>query len=505
MKKQILINSIAGSFLIPKSTARQIQEISEGNADPLILVPESADLDLFAVEEDGTYSFEFGESEDEVEPPTLAEFIDARGYNPHEKEELLSFLEEWGCYDPDADEEEKSDTFDNFQLNLDEPIENAFFDHWVEWDYALRESPKAQAYSFLESLPPGESEKVRVFQKNLIGILHYPDLENGRIATREERDSFFSLITQMQQAIDRYPASYHVLSEDLQRFQSAEQMLKQGNVLISGEWKPESEMEFQIGPVSLPELEIEGRVFRGVRLTEIEAGRVKFMHSSGVEIRDIDSLSEEVISKLNRTSEELRIVATVPLDEMDEDTKTARAEKILEDFEAGTLIDLEGKRYTGVKVKTVEDNAILIFHSKGTASLSFDILPEPIKIKFGYDPVAAAAAKKAEEKKQAALRANAMAEAAAREEQERKKQEMARLLEDAIYIRFKITQVIDEGLLIWNLNDSKTELLKVDPDQFDVADGEIYTAWVVSSGTFDYESIIGVDKRVRAWTFIPTN
>lgn len=143
----------AGSFLIPKSTARQIQEISEGNADPLILVPESADLDLFAVEEDGTYSFEFGESEDEDEPPTLAEFIDARGYNPHEKEELLSFLEEWGYYDPDADEEEKADTLDTFQFNLDEPIEDAFFDHWVEWDYALRESPKAQAYSFLESLP----------------------------------------------------------------------------------------------------------------------------------------------------------------------------------------------------------------------------------------------------------------------------------------------------------------------------------------------------------------
>ena len=354
-------------------------------------------------------------------------------------------------------------------------------------------------------VPSDGSEKVRVFQQNLIGILHYPDLENGKIATREEKDNFFGLVTQMKQALERYPYSHHVIYEDLQKFQSVEQMLKQGNVLVSGQWKPESEMEFQIGPVSLPELEIDGIVFRGVRLTEINVGMVKFIHSSGVETRDIESLSEEVISKLNRTSEELRIVTTVPPDKMDADTKAARAEKILEDFEAGTLIDLEGKRYTEVRVKTVEDNAILVFHSRGTASLSFDILPEPIKIKFGYDPIAAAAAKKAEEEKQAALRAKAMAEAAAREEQERKKQEMARLLENANFIRFRITQSIDEGLLIWNLDASKTELLKVDPDQFDVADGEIYNAWVVSSGTFEYESVIGVGKRVRAWTHIPTN
>ncbi len=153
----------AGSFLIPRSTVRQIQEISQGNADPLILVPERADLDLIAVEDYGAYSFEFGESEDDVEPPSLAEFIDGRGYNPHEKEELLSFLEEWGYTDPEADEEEKSDTLDSFQLNLDEPITDGFFDHWIEWDYALRESPKAQAYSYLESLPLENSSSMEGF------------------------------------------------------------------------------------------------------------------------------------------------------------------------------------------------------------------------------------------------------------------------------------------------------------------------------------------------------
>lgn len=234
--------------------------------------------------------------------------------------------------------------------------------------------------TLLNYVPSGESGKVRVFQKNLIGILRYPDLENGTIATAEEKDSFYRLVAQMKQVLERYPYSHALIDEDLQRFQNVEQKLKQGNVLLSGQWKPESEMEIPIGPVSLPELKIDEKIFLGVRLTEIESGRVKFIHSSGVETRNIESLSEEVISKLNRTSEELRIVRSVSLDEMNEDMKAAQAEKILEDFEAGLLIDLDGNRYTDVKVKTVEPNAILFFHSRGSANLSFDVLPEPIKM-----------------------------------------------------------------------------------------------------------------------------
>lgn len=353
-------------------------------------------------------------------------------------------------------------------------------------------------------VPLGESQNVRILKKNLIGILEYPDLENGRITTPEEKASLFALVKQMRQALTRYPTSYHIINNDLQRFEGVEQMLKQGNVLLSGEWKPEAEMDFQTGPVSLPELEIDGRIFKGVRMTAIESSRVKFIHSSGVEVREVGSLSDDVISKLNRTSEELRIIKRTSPGEIDEESKAALAKKLLEDFEAGIIIDLEGNRYTGVEVRTVEDDAILVFHSRGSANLSFDVLPGPIKTKFGYDPVAAAAAKKAEERKQADLRAKVIAEAAAMKEEQRNKAEMARLLESAERIRFQITQVISEGLLIWNLRDAKTELLKIDPDHFDVADGEIYTAWVVSSGTFEYESILGVGKRVRAWTFIPT-
>ena len=179
------------------------------------------------------------------------------------------------------------------------------------------------------------------------------------------------------------------------------------------------------------------------------------------------------------------------------------AAKVLEDFEKGTFIDLVGNRYTEVEVKSVEAHRILFFHSRGSANLAFEVIPDPIKMKFGYDPVAAAAVKKAEDEKQAALRAKAMAEAAAREEEDQRKRQMARRLENAEFIRFRITQVLEEtGLLICNLDDAKTELLKIDPEYFDVADGEIYNAWVVSSGTYQYESVIGVQKRVRAWDFV---
>jgi len=349
-------------------------------------------------------------------------------------------------------------------------------------------------------------EKNRVFQNNLIGVIEFPNMTSASISTSQQIEEFNGMIQKIKGAIDRYPGAYHEINDDLLRFSAAQQMIQQGNVLIGGQWKSgaEHEMTAPSGPVFVPELLTGDQKLLNARLSGIDGSKVRILHSGGVTSAVIADLSDEVIAKLNRTSEDLQIVKRTAPEEMDEATKSSISKKILGDLDAGVIIDLEGNRYMNVKVNTVEDDAIAISHSRGSAKLSFDVLPQPLKIKFGYDPVAAAAAKKVNEEKQAALRVKAMADAAAAAEDRRRKAEMARLLDSAEKIQFRITQVIDEGLLIWNLTDSKTELLKVDSDQFDVADGEIYSAWVISSGTFEYESILGVGKRVRAWKFIPT-
>lgn len=349
-------------------------------------------------------------------------------------------------------------------------------------------------------------ETIRVVNSNLIGVIDYPNLSSASIVTPQQIEEFDEVVQKIKGAIDRYRTASQEINDDFNRFSAAQQMIQQGNVLIGGQWKSKSEHEMAAPsePVFVPELLIGNQKLTNARLSGIDGNTARIIHSGGVANALISDLSNEVIAKLNRTSATLQILKRTTPEEMDKVGKIELEKKILEELSAGVIIDLGGNRYTDVKVKTVEDDGIVISHSRGSASLSFEVLPDPLKIRFGYDPVAAAAAKKEKVEMQAALKVKSMAEAAAAEERQRRKTEIARRLASAERISFRITQVINEGLLIWNLNDSKTELLKVDPDQFDVADGEIYNAWVISSGTFEYESVIGVGKRVRAWTFVPS-
>jgi hypothetical protein len=167
------------------------------------------------------------------------------------------------------------------------------------------------------------------------------------------------------------------------------------------------------------------------------------------------------------------------------------------------ITDLTGKIYKNVTVRKVDPDGLLIAHSGGVKKLAFTELSEEFQAKYGYDPAKAERFAKEQAALQAAARQQAMEQSRIREEEAKKAREMAALLQSAVRIHFQITQVLDHGLIIWNLRDAKTEFLRVNPDRFDVADGERYNALVISNGTYEYESIVGVRKRVREWTFVP--
>jgi hypothetical protein len=127
------------------------------------------------------------------------------------------------------------------------------------------------------------------------------------------------------------------------------------------------------------------------------------------------------------------------------------------------LSEKSGKSYKNVTIRKVDPDGLLIAHSGGVRKVPFSDLSEEIQTKYGYNPARAEAFLK----EQAALRR-------AREEQERVAREMAAVRESAIRIHFRITQVVDDGLIIWNLIEQNTEFLRVNPSIFDVADGEEY-------------------------------
>ncbi len=167
------------------------------------------------------------------------------------------------------------------------------------------------------------------------------------------------------------------------------------------------------------------------------------------------------------------------------------------------IVDNSGKAYKNVTIRKVDPDGLLIAHSGGVKKLPFSDLPEEIQTKYGYDPAKAEQFSKEQAALQAAARQRAMEQARAREEQERIAREMAAVRESAIRIQFRITQVLDHGLIIWNLVDQKPEFLRVNPATFDVADGEQYHALVISNGTYEYTTILGVRSRVREWKFVP--
>lgn len=168
-----------------------------------------------------------------------------------------------------------------------------------------------------------------------------------------------------------------------------------------------------------------------------------------------------------------------------------------------SITDLNGKTYNNVKISKVEPDGISILHSSGAIKLPFSILSDDLRKEFKYDPEKAASYTVQKQKELAKMNAARMAEAAKREEEEQRRRRMEELRRSATRIHFEITQVLDGGLLIWNLHGGKTEYLRINPDFFDVADGEKYHALVISDGVYEYVSVIGAKNTVRAWKFVP--
>jgi hypothetical protein len=217
---------------------------------------------------------------------------------------------------------------------------------------------------------------------------------------------------------------------------------------------------------------------------------------------------EKVISELKKVSGKYPqadrsidlVVARLEQQAMNAATEPATPESV-----GLQIIDNSGNIFKNVVIKKVEPDGLLVTHSGGVKKLPFVELSEEIQNKYGYDPAKAAGFAKEQATLQAAAREQSMAQARVREEQERKAREMAAERESAVQIHFRITQVLENGLLIWNLRDGKSEFLRVNPDHFDVADGEKYYALVLPNGTFEYISILGVKNRVRQWKFVPSN
>lgn len=356
------------------------------------------------------------------------------------------------------------------------------------------------------------NSKSRVHRNLQIEIIRYPNLFTGTISSEKEIEAFDEAFAKIKQAIQRYRMARQVIHDNLARFEAAQQMLRQGKVLVAGTWKEKSEINMSTsltGPVFLPELTVADTTYRMVGLSSIEDEEIVVTHSGGVARLKLADLEPEDVAKLNRTSEKFRIGETeeesgtppveVPGEMANQSKNSSEPSEPSERVPPASfdsIIDLKGKIYKEVSVKGVDPDGIRIFHSGGATKLSFSDLSESLQKQFGYDKEEAMAFAEADQQNRDALAQRMRAEA-------RKQRKLEELMNSSLTIRFRITQILDFGLIIWNLDTQKTEFLKIDSDSFDVADGEVYKQRVIPQGTFEYESILGVQKRVRAWEIFP--
>jgi hypothetical protein len=147
-----LAGASAGSIWIPSIIARRIRDVCLGNSQPLILAPPSHSFDLYAQESYGSYFLHLGNPDEEPEYPTLGEFIEDHGFDIKKDKSLLEYLTNWRSNEFDSKEAIK-DEIDSLRASLDEPIDGFERDHWMEWDFELREGTLARGYRYLEELP----------------------------------------------------------------------------------------------------------------------------------------------------------------------------------------------------------------------------------------------------------------------------------------------------------------------------------------------------------------
>ena len=155
MKRRGFLSIIAGaggSFLLPPAVSRRIEEICSGACDPRVLSPSVPSLTLLAQENLGGYILHLGDPDAEPCYPSLREFIENKGFYPDDDDSARRYLKEtWFAGDESG--KEVRDAVRDLQRRLDDEIDGAERDEWLDWDYALRESSMAAAFRYLEYLP----------------------------------------------------------------------------------------------------------------------------------------------------------------------------------------------------------------------------------------------------------------------------------------------------------------------------------------------------------------
>tara|TARA_R110002096_G_scaffold233047_7_gene423021 strand:+ start:1624 stop:2232 length:609 start_codon:yes stop_codon:yes gene_type:complete len=140
-----LAGTAFGACLIANPVARKIREICITNDQPFFRAPTDPSSFIYARPQlhGGPFTICYGDPWIMPPTPSWEDYLEGQGADTASE----GGIEEWFRVQWGMEEGEEI-----VVPQIDEPIEGGAFENWLEWDYALRESPEARGFHYMEEL-----------------------------------------------------------------------------------------------------------------------------------------------------------------------------------------------------------------------------------------------------------------------------------------------------------------------------------------------------------------
>lgn len=193
---------------------------------------------------------------------------------------------------------------------------------------------KAEQFPLVTNITTREGATFRITNNRLKAIVRPPDLALATVIGDTELQKLRTEAGAIRSMQERYPRTKTALDPLAAEIERMVQALENGNVLIQGRLIPKIDYQRQLAaPVpQANDLIIDGKEYRGAKITSISIDRVSITHSGGVASIEVAKLSDEQIAILNQTSNTLSIdKAEMAAVRKESDRKIAEAEAAREE------------------------------------------------------------------------------------------------------------------------------------------------------------------------------
>lgn len=138
---------ILGAWLVAPAVAGQIVRLAKEERKPYLVEVHDAERELWASWTEGRYVFSLDVPYGQIEVPELTwdDWLELKGADGCDPEQVRECLTRFGCYQPEGGTP-------YVPPNREAKVPDWLQQEYVEWEYAMYDSPTALAYQYLNNL-----------------------------------------------------------------------------------------------------------------------------------------------------------------------------------------------------------------------------------------------------------------------------------------------------------------------------------------------------------------